>query len=222
MQVFDTAEQELAATGQPSSSRGCKYALNTLMQTFQLKAMAANVAAGPVRGLTSAQLLRIVMLCTVCMPLVRKTTFLRHHVDIVGKLYAMQLNRTECSESHETYQVTHFAKQHSIVCLTCPFSLCVQLRECAAVLLMKLLDDQVPALMEGTQLLKALNVLMLKILDNCSRYLMRTYAVQGLSLNSRASLIMSTSDSARHRNAADNLCFSCALQLTLHMTILPM
>ena len=46
----------------------------------------------------------------------------------------------------------------------------VQLRECAAVLLMKLLDDQVPALMEGTQLLKALNVLMLKILDNCNRY----------------------------------------------------
>lgn len=48
MQVFDTAEQELATTGQPSSSRGCKYALNTLMQTFQLKPMAANVAAGPV------------------------------------------------------------------------------------------------------------------------------------------------------------------------------
>lgn len=47
-QVFDTAEQELAVTGQPASSRGCKYALNTLMQTFQLKAMAANVAAGPV------------------------------------------------------------------------------------------------------------------------------------------------------------------------------
>lgn len=45
----------------------------------------------------------------------------------------------------------------------------MQLRECAAVLLMKLLDDQVPALTEGTQLLKALNVLMLKILDNCSR-----------------------------------------------------
>lgn len=48
LQVFDTAEQELATTGQPSSSRGCKYALNTLMQTFQLKPMAANVAAGPV------------------------------------------------------------------------------------------------------------------------------------------------------------------------------
>ena len=48
VQVFDTAEQELAASGQPSSSRGCKYALNTLMQTFQLKTMAANVAAGPV------------------------------------------------------------------------------------------------------------------------------------------------------------------------------
>ena len=48
VQVFDTAEQELAATGQPSSSRGCKYALNTLMQTFQLKTMAASVAAGPV------------------------------------------------------------------------------------------------------------------------------------------------------------------------------
>lgn len=46
---------------------------------------------------------------------------------------------------------------------------CLQLRECAAVLLMKLLDDQVPALTEGSQLLKALNVLMLKILDNCSR-----------------------------------------------------
>ena len=46
---------------------------------------------------------------------------------------------------------------------------CVQLRECAAVLLMKLLDDKVPALLEGTQLLKALNVLMLKILDNCNR-----------------------------------------------------
>lgn len=46
---------------------------------------------------------------------------------------------------------------------------CMQLRECAAVLLMKLLDDHVPALTEGTQLLKALNVLMLKILDNCSR-----------------------------------------------------
>jgi hypothetical protein len=45
----------------------------------------------------------------------------------------------------------------------------VQLRECAAVLLMKLLDDKVPALLEGTQLLKALNVLMLKILDNCNR-----------------------------------------------------
>ncbi|KAL0028272.1 hypothetical protein WJX79_006476 [Trebouxia sp. C0005] len=89
-QVFDTAEQELAASGQPSSSRGCKYALNTLMQTFQLKTMAANVAAGP-------------------------------------------------------------------------------LRECAAVLLKKLLDDKVPALLEGTQLLKALNVLMLKILDNCNR-----------------------------------------------------
>ena len=49
LQVFDTAEQELAASGQPSSSRGCKYALNTLMQTFQLKTMAASVAAGPVR-----------------------------------------------------------------------------------------------------------------------------------------------------------------------------
>ena len=48
LQVFDTAEQELAASGQPSSSRGCKYALNTLMQTFQLKTMAASVAAGPV------------------------------------------------------------------------------------------------------------------------------------------------------------------------------
>ena len=45
----------------------------------------------------------------------------------------------------------------------------LQLRECAAMLLMKLLDDKVPALMEGTQLLKALNVLMLKILDNCNR-----------------------------------------------------
>lgn len=45
----------------------------------------------------------------------------------------------------------------------------VQLRECAAVLLTKLLDDKVPALLEGTQLLKALNVLMLKILDNCNR-----------------------------------------------------
>ena len=54
LQVFDTAEQELAATGQPSSSRGCKYALNTLMQTFQLKAMAANVAAGPVQALQVA------------------------------------------------------------------------------------------------------------------------------------------------------------------------
>ena len=45
----------------------------------------------------------------------------------------------------------------------------LQLRECAAMLLMKLLDDKVPALNEGTQLLKALNVLMLKILDNCNR-----------------------------------------------------
>jgi len=36
---------------------------------------------------------------------------------------------------------------------------------------MKLLDDKVPALLEGTQLLKALNVLMLKILDNCNRWL---------------------------------------------------
>ena len=56
----------------------------------------------------------------------------------------------------------------SMHCLTC-VPMIVQLRECAAVLLMKLLDDQVPALMEGTQLLKALNVLMLKILDNCNR-----------------------------------------------------
>lgn len=48
LQVFDTAQQDLAATGQPPSSRGCKYALNTLMQTFQLKNMALNVAAGPV------------------------------------------------------------------------------------------------------------------------------------------------------------------------------
>lgn len=48
LQVFESAEQELAATGQPPSSRGCKYALNTLMQTLQLKSMALNVAAGPV------------------------------------------------------------------------------------------------------------------------------------------------------------------------------
>ena len=59
MQVFDTAEQELAATGRPSSSRGCKYALNTLMQTFQLKTMAASVAAGPVSSaVNSAYLLQ--------------------------------------------------------------------------------------------------------------------------------------------------------------------
>ena len=52
MQVFESAEHELAATGQAASSRGCKYALNTLMQTFQLKTMAANVAAGPVSDST--------------------------------------------------------------------------------------------------------------------------------------------------------------------------
>lgn len=52
LQVFSAAEQELAASGQPTSSRGCKYALNTLMQTFQLKTMAASVAAGPVRDCT--------------------------------------------------------------------------------------------------------------------------------------------------------------------------
>lgn len=38
-----------------------------------------------------------------------------------------------------------------------------------AALLVRLLDEAVPALQEGTQLLKALNVLMLKILDNCNR-----------------------------------------------------
>ena len=69
-------------------------------------------------------------------------------------------------------QYTLVPAQHVLACLLdfviylCNF---MQLRECAAVLLMKLLDDQVPALTEGTQLLKALNVLMLKILDNCSR-----------------------------------------------------
>ena len=58
-----------------------------------------------------------------------------------------------------------------LLCTCCWSSQCdaAQLRECTAVLLMKLLDDKVPALMEGTQLLKALNVLMLKILDNCNR-----------------------------------------------------
>ena len=58
---------------------------------------------------------------------------------------------------------------HHEACLWQQYMCSVQLRECASVLLMKLLDDQVPALTEGTQLLKALNVLMLKILDNCSR-----------------------------------------------------
>lgn len=56
----------------------------------------------------------------------------------------------------------HAAGLHNVFVLA-------QLRECTAVLLMKLLDDKVPALTEGTQLLKALNVLMLKILDNCNR-----------------------------------------------------
>ena len=46
---------------------------------------------------------------------------------------------------------------------------CLQLRECCAALLVRLLDKQVPKLQEGTQLLKALNVLMLKILDHANR-----------------------------------------------------
>ena len=43
------------------------------------------------------------------------------------------------------------------------------LRECIAALLGRLLDERVPSLPEGTNLLKALNVLMLKILDHSNR-----------------------------------------------------
>ncbi|KAK9814323.1 hypothetical protein WJX72_004049 [[Myrmecia] bisecta] len=89
-QVFDSACAELEATGRAPSSRGCKYSLNTLMQTFQLHIMASAIAARP-------------------------------------------------------------------------------LRECISALLCKLLDERVPSLQEGGQLLKALNVLMLKILDNSNR-----------------------------------------------------
>ena len=76
--------------GLPASSRGCRYALNTLMQTFQLAAMASAVSCGT-------------------------------------------------------------------------------LRKCIAALLTCLLEEGVPRLPEGTNLLKALNVLMLKILDHADR-----------------------------------------------------
>ncbi len=43
------------------------------------------------------------------------------------------------------------------------------LRDCIASLLTCLLEEGVPALPDGTNLLKALNVLMLKILDHSDR-----------------------------------------------------
>ena len=88
-QVFGEACEEVS-TGQPASSRGCRYALNTLMQTFLTPAMATSIAAGTLRG-------------------------------------------------------------------------------CIAALLACLLDERVPSLPEGTNLLKALNVLMLRILDHSNR-----------------------------------------------------
>ena len=90
-QVFREACEEVSM-GLAASSRGCRYALNTLMQTFQTPAMATGIAAGTLRG-------------------------------------------------------------------------------CIAALLACLLDERVPSLPEGTNLLKALNVLMLRILDNSSRYI---------------------------------------------------
>ena len=45
LQVFDAAIQDMEQTGLAPSSRGCKYALNTLMQTFQLRTMATNIAS---------------------------------------------------------------------------------------------------------------------------------------------------------------------------------
>lgn len=44
------------------------------------------------------------------------------------------------------------------------------LQDLIAVLLMRLLDERVPLLPDGAQLLKALNVLMLKLLDHSNRY----------------------------------------------------
>jgi hypothetical protein len=44
------------------------------------------------------------------------------------------------------------------------------LRDLIAALLMRLLDERVPLLPDGAQLLKALNVLMLKMLDHSNRY----------------------------------------------------
>ena len=66
------------------------------------------------------------------------------------------------SASQHTPCLVAFDASHSAVC-------CLQLRECCAALLVRLLDKQVPKLQEGTQLLKALNVLMLKILDHANR-----------------------------------------------------
>ncbi len=43
------------------------------------------------------------------------------------------------------------------------------LKDLIAVLLVRLLDERVPLLPDGAQLLKALNVLMLKMLDHSKR-----------------------------------------------------
>lgn len=191
LQVFDAAIQDMERTGLAPSSRGCKYALNTLMQTFQLRTMATNIASRTVRAsscnasgwlaVTAILLKRPLQLCHAAAVLAMGPCYNTRRctcwqgVLLLGRDGCLD----HCSRSASLWSPAGFAHLVSLPVNTlhawwCPAAsqcavCCLQLRECCAALLVRLLDKQVPKLQEGTQLLKALNVLMLKILDHANR-----------------------------------------------------
>lgn len=80
-------------------------------------------------------------------------------------------------------------------------------------LLVRLLDDRVPGLQEGSQLLKALNVLMLKILENSARSL--TFAaLLGLLRRPPASLRRVAGGGAEAEQKFSDLVVKCLIKLT--------
>jgi hypothetical protein len=173
LRIFAASEAAAAVTGGQPSSRGGKYALNIMLQGMNVPQIAAGISSvGAAAGallLTScwpAALLLVPCCCRWC----RTLLCLAHAAWLIS---CQQLHppaaRTNALHPHCSPQLL---AQYSITlpspAYTTAASHAVQatLRESVSLLLLKLMEDKsLLRFEEGATLVKAVNVLMLKILE---------------------------------------------------------
>jgi hypothetical protein len=142
LRVFAAAEAAGAAGGGQPPSRGAKYALNVMLQGLNVPEIASGLAQ--VNVVLVRQLL--FGMCTICTLLL-----LSHYL----LLTSFSFNSLNASLPVHTQPIPHPTP-----------SLQATLRESISLLLLRLLDDKgLLHFEEGSTLVKAVNVLMLKILE---------------------------------------------------------